>query len=136
MGGPVDRPSLLRAPSPARFEVRVTAVAPAQTLAYRASDWRDALVIVEDGAIELEWLDGTRRRFGCGAVLWLDGLPLRTLANPGLESAVLLAVSRRRPSPATTRPRGVAAARARPQSARRTRTTRDGCPLLVDRRWS
>jgi hypothetical protein len=124
MEGPVDRP----------FELRVTAVAPGHTLAYRASDWRDALVIVEEGAIDVEWLDGTRRRFGCGAVLWLDGLPLRALANPGLESAVLLAVSRRRPPAAVTRPRGVAAARARPRSARRTRTTRDGCPLLVDRR--
>jgi hypothetical protein len=134
MGGPVDRPFLLRATSPSRFELRVTAVAPGHTLAYRASDWRDALVIVEDGAIDLEWLDGTRRRFGCGAVLWLDGLPLRALANPRLKSAVLLAVSRRRLPPATTRPPGVAAARARPQSARRIRTIRDRCHLLVDRR--
>jgi hypothetical protein len=124
MGGPVDRPSLLRAPAPPGFEFWVTAVAPGQTLAYRESDWRDALVVIERGAIGLEWLSGRRQRFGCGAVLWLDGLPLRGLGNLGLEPAVLLAVSRRRPSLVTTRPRGVRAARSRPWSARRIRTTR------------
>jgi hypothetical protein len=36
----------------------------------------------------------SRRHFGCGDVLWLDGLPLRALHNPGRELAVLTAVSR------------------------------------------
>jgi hypothetical protein len=99
MGGPVDRPSLLPAPLPSRFELRVTRVAPGHTLAYRDSDWRDALVVVERGAVELEWLGGARQRFGCGAVLWLAGLRLRALDNRGFEPAVLLAVSRRRAVP-------------------------------------
>jgi quercetin dioxygenase-like cupin family protein len=124
MGGPVDRPSLLGAPPPSRFEVRMTAIAPGHTLAYRNSDWRDALVVVEHGAIDLEWLSGARQRLDCGAVLWLAGLRLRALDNRGLEPAVLLAIKRRRPSLVTSRPRGVRAAGPRPLSARRTRTTR------------
>jgi hypothetical protein len=124
MGGPVDRPSLPEPPPPSRFELRVTAVAPGDTLAYRESDWRDALVVVEQGAIDLEWLGGSRQRFGSGAVLWLAGLRLRALDNQGLEPALLLAVSRRRPALATIRPRGVRAAAARPRSARRIRTSR------------
>jgi hypothetical protein len=85
MGGPVDPPSLLRAAPPSRFEVRVTAVALGRMLAHRDSDWRDALVVVEQGAIDLEWLGGARQRFGCGAVLWLAGLPPRAVGNRRLE---------------------------------------------------
>jgi quercetin dioxygenase-like cupin family protein len=108
MDGPADRPLLLRTRPPQRFELRVTAVAPGHTLAYHETDWRDALVVVEHGEIELECLGGTRRRFGQGDVLWLVGLPLRALGNPGPEPAVLLAVSRRRgrsrAPPALSRP--------------------------------
>jgi quercetin dioxygenase-like cupin family protein len=77
------------------FEVRLVAVAPGRSLAYHQGDWRDALVIVERGQIELEGLGGTLRSFERGAVLWLAGLPLRALHNPGHQPAVLAAVSRR-----------------------------------------
>ena len=70
-------------------------VAPGGERAYDEAEWRDALVIVEWGEIELECLGGSRHRFRCGDVLWLMGLPLRVLRNRGPAPAVLRAVSRR-----------------------------------------
>jgi hypothetical protein len=70
-------------------------LAPDRAHAYRAADWRDALVIVEQGEIELEGLGGGRWHFRRGDVLWFTGLPLRALHNPGPEPAVLVALSRR-----------------------------------------
>jgi hypothetical protein len=80
---------------PAPFERRVVVLAAGDTRGYDDAEWRSALVVVEQGQIELEGLDGSRRRFGCGDVLWLDGLPLRALHNHGPEAAVLAALSRR-----------------------------------------
>ncbi len=62
---------------------------------YEASEWRDAIVVVKRGAIELETLGGVRQKFGLGNVLFLCGLSLRLLRNPGGETTVLFAVSRR-----------------------------------------
>lgn len=76
------------------FEKRVIAVAPGSSRAYDEGEWRDALIVVERGEIELESVAGRRRRFGWGDVLWLAGLPLRALHNRGREDAVLIAVSR------------------------------------------
>jgi hypothetical protein len=89
-----DRVALLGGRLPPGFELRVVTVAPGQQRAYDQPEWRGGLVIVERGEIDLECLGGSRRRFGCGDVLWLDGLPLRALHNPGRELAVLTAVSR------------------------------------------
>jgi hypothetical protein len=98
MEGPDDRLSLLWRRLPSTFEIRVAAVAPGGKRRYAEDDWRDALVVIERGELELESLGGTRRRFGRGGVLWLVGLPLRALHNRGRETAVLVAVSRRRPA--------------------------------------
>ncbi|HEX2300838.1 MAG TPA: hypothetical protein VHH34_20410 [Pseudonocardiaceae bacterium] len=76
------------------FERRVIVVAPGASRAYHETEWRDALVVVEHGEIELERTAGGFRRFGCGEVLCLAGLPLRALHNRGAEPAVLVAVSR------------------------------------------
>lgn len=78
------------------FRARVVTVAPGGSRPYDEAEWRDALVVVECGEIELECGAGGRRRFGSGEVLWLAGLGLRALHNPGTETAVLVAVSRRR----------------------------------------
>jgi len=78
------------------FELRALAVAAGREHAYREAEWRDALVVVERGAIDLDCLGGARRRFGRGDVLCLVGLPLRALHNRGAEPALLVAVSRRR----------------------------------------
>jgi quercetin dioxygenase-like cupin family protein len=88
--------SFLGRPLPPAFELLVFVVAPGGERPYDRADWRDALVVVERGEIELEWQAGPRRRFPRGAVLWLSDLPLRALHNRGREPAVLVAVYRRR----------------------------------------
>jgi hypothetical protein len=82
---------------PERFARRVVTIAPGEHCAYVAEDWVDALVVVEDGSIELECLSGDRSRLARGAVLWLVGLPLRAVHNVGRHPAVIVAVSRRLP---------------------------------------
>lgn len=79
------------------FERRTATLDPHATRAFRAAEWRDALVLVERGAVELEGVSGARERFGAGDLLWLAGVPLRALHNPGEEPAVLVAISRRYP---------------------------------------
>jgi hypothetical protein len=81
---------------PPRFTRAETAVAPGATRAYVEADWRDALVVVEEGEVELECLGGSRRTFCRGDVLCLAGLPLRALHNRGDVPAVLVAVARAR----------------------------------------
>jgi len=90
-----DRLSFLGRRCSPSFEVRVVAVAAGRERAYDEAEWRDALVVLERGEIELECLGGSRQRFRRGDVLWLVGLPLRALHNPGCEPALLVAVSRR-----------------------------------------
>lgn len=82
---------------PPQLVRRVVTLAPGERCAYVAEDWADALVVVEDGSIELEAESGDRRSLARGAVLWLVGLPLRALHNVGRHPAVLVAVSRRLP---------------------------------------
>ena len=61
-----------------RFERRIVSVPPGGALDYDEADWRDALVLVVRGEIELGG-----ERFGRGSVLSLAGLPLRALHNRG-----------------------------------------------------
>jgi glyoxylase-like metal-dependent hydrolase (beta-lactamase superfamily II) len=79
---------------PPAFERRVVVLAPEHSWVYEDAEWRGALVVVEQGQIELECLDGSRHYFGRGDVLWLERLPLRALHTHGHTSAVLVAVSR------------------------------------------
>jgi hypothetical protein len=90
-----DRLDLLGRRFPPAFEVRVLELGPGRSRPYCEADWRDALVVVERGELELEGLGGRRERFRLGAVLSLAGLGLRNVRNPGAEQAVLVAVSRR-----------------------------------------
>jgi hypothetical protein len=79
-----------------RFARRVVVVGPGQARAYDPGEWRDAIVAVKHGTIEVEARPaGRRARFGPGDVVTLDGLAVRALRNPGAEPAVLVAVSRR-----------------------------------------
>ena len=87
--------SLLGRPLPPAFVRREVILAPGAERAYVAAEWRDALVIVEQGELELVALGGTRRRLGCGAILWLWGLPLRVLRNPGSVNTRIVGISRR-----------------------------------------
>jgi hypothetical protein len=74
-----------------RFERRIVSVPPGGALDYDEADWRDALVLVVRGEIELGG-----ERFGRGSVLSLAALPVRALHNRGAEPAELVAVRRRR----------------------------------------
>ena len=77
------------------FERRRLILAPGSERGAGAGGWPDALVVVERGEVELCCGGGTRARFARGDVVWLTGLGLRTLRNPGREVAVLVAISRR-----------------------------------------
>ncbi len=61
---------------------------------YSADDWRDALVFVRSGVLELVSLSGVRHSFGLGSILFLANLRLRSLRNPGEVPTVLSAVTR------------------------------------------
>jgi quercetin dioxygenase-like cupin family protein len=89
-----ERFSFLNRELPPAFQRRVVAVAPGATRVYDEAEWRDALVIVEYGEIELECWRGSRRSFSSGDVLCLVGLRVRALHNHRRELAVLVAVSR------------------------------------------
>ncbi len=93
MGG---RWLFLGSPVPPPFATRRVVVAAGEERPYDEAEWADAIVVVEHGEVELECSQGGRRRFGCGAVLWFQGLSLRALHCCGQDAVVLLAVSRRR----------------------------------------
>jgi hypothetical protein len=76
------------------FTVRRHVVPPRSERAYVPADWRDALVLVESGAIELEAMNGLRRTFVKGDVTTLARTPLRVLRNRNPVAAVLVATSR------------------------------------------
>ena len=78
------------------FQARTVTIAPGGTRPYDEAEWRDALVVVECGAVVVECRAGGRRTFESGDVLWLTGMGVRALHNDGAETAVLVAVSRQR----------------------------------------
>jgi quercetin dioxygenase-like cupin family protein len=90
-----ERLSFLGRRLPSWVELRMVVVAPGHRLAFDEAAWSDAIVVVEGGALELECLGGSRQRLVRGDLLWLSGLPLRVLHNPGREPVVLTVVSRR-----------------------------------------
>ncbi|OLT15444.1 hypothetical protein BJF78_01765 [Pseudonocardia sp. CNS-139] len=90
--GPV---TFLGRPLGPSFRTKIVTIAPGASLPFVEDEWRDALVVVEIGEIEMECRDGERQHFRTGAVLWFADLGLRALLNPGAEVAVLVAVWRR-----------------------------------------
>jgi hypothetical protein len=78
-----------------RFDRRVVTIGPGGIRAYDESEWRDAIVVVGHGQIALEDVRGDRWPFARGAMVWLHGLPLSAIHNPGHELAVLIAFRRR-----------------------------------------
>ena len=79
-----DSPDFLR---------RVIELAPDQELSGLAA-WRDAIVFLTDGEIEVVCVAGGRRRFTRGAIL-CPTPTVRLLRNSGAEPARLIAISRR-----------------------------------------
>jgi quercetin dioxygenase-like cupin family protein len=94
-----ERVSFLHRQLSSSFVKQVVTLEPGTSRPYLAHEWRDALVVVEAGEVQLECEDGGRRRFAAGAVMWLVGLGLLALHNEGAEPAILVAVSRRRAPP-------------------------------------
>jgi hypothetical protein len=78
------------------FERRTLTIAPGTARAAADADWPDAIVLVARGEVELLCIGGSTRRFACGDLIWLRGLPLRALRNRGPGETVLVAVSRLR----------------------------------------
>jgi len=76
------------------FRKRVIELAPRDELRVDATAWRDTIVFLETGEVELECSAGERRRFEPGAVLCLVPT-VRALRNCGDDSARLIAISRR-----------------------------------------
>jgi quercetin dioxygenase-like cupin family protein len=76
------------------FRRRTVTIAPQDTVPYVSENWHDALVVIERGEVDLCCVRGGRRRFAQGAILFLEGLALTALHNPGLEDVVLVALSR------------------------------------------
>lgn len=81
---------------PTGFDRRVVMILPGDVKAYVEKEWRDAIVLLEHGDLELECNLGRRRKFGAGDILWFTGMSLRAMHNVGLEPVVLIAVSRGR----------------------------------------
>jgi hypothetical protein len=76
------------------FERRTLTLPPGSATTAAAADWPDAIVLVSRGAVELVCAGGSTRRFASGDLIWLRGLPLRSLRNHGPGDAVLVAISR------------------------------------------
>ncbi len=92
----LDAPSLsfLQTSPPRAFALRLVTLRAGERVTFVAAEWDDALVVVERGTIELECSAGGRRTFAAGAVMFLTGLPLTAIHNPGTVTALLTAVSR------------------------------------------
>ena len=75
---------------------------PGDVRPYDESEWRDSLVIVEAGEVALECTRGGRTTFRAGDVLWLVDIPVVRMCNDGVQPAVIVAVSRRRPTRRST----------------------------------
>lgn len=80
---------------PDAFVRRVTELLPGQSLGFVPDDWRGAIVVVRDGVVELRLRSGVRRAFAARDLLWLAGLDVAELHNPGAATAALVSVRRR-----------------------------------------
>jgi hypothetical protein len=86
--------TFLGKPVPAAFEARRIILAAGEERGYEEGEWRDAIVAVQRGTVDLVTERGASARFVQGDILCLSGLAVRVLHNGGTEPVVLLAVSR------------------------------------------
>jgi hypothetical protein len=77
------------------FERRVVSIQPGSARDVDPDAWRDAIVIVRRGELELDCAYAGRASFAPGAVIWLSGRNARWLRNRGEEPVVLVAIRRR-----------------------------------------
>jgi hypothetical protein len=86
--------ALFRDPLPEGFSRRVFEIAPGLELSLEPGSLPDAIVVVGQGELELEYRAGTCRRFGRGSMIPIALLPVSHLRNVGAGPLVLVAVSR------------------------------------------
>ena len=86
--------ALFRRPLPEGFSRRTFSVAPGLELGLEPGSFHDAIVVVEQGELELECRAGTCRRFGRGSMIPIARLPISHLRNVGPDRLVLVAVTR------------------------------------------
>jgi hypothetical protein len=91
-----DRISFLGAQCPENFRLSVVVLQPRDAIEWPPADWPAALIVVEQGQLEVELRSGARAWFREGAILAFAGLPLRRLRNPSGVPLVLSALSRQR----------------------------------------
>lgn len=72
----------------------ITTIQPADSIEYCEADSVGAAVVVMSGRLQLECCSGEGACFDAGAVLFLTGLNLRHISNPGLEPLVLKTIRR------------------------------------------
>lgn len=93
---PLDIDALAHRTRPG-FEQRVVEVPPGEAMAFDARRWRDAIVFVLDGELDVDCASGVGHRFGRGDILCFARLAVRALRNDGPTPALLLAIRRRTP---------------------------------------
>jgi hypothetical protein len=81
---------------PSWVERHVVSIPVGHSHPYAEDEWRDALVMITTGELEIECAFGGRRHFEQGAILWLVGLDVRWLHNAGHATVTLTAIRRRR----------------------------------------
>jgi hypothetical protein len=86
---------LARADLPAAFERRRLVLAPGVGGTTGPVPWAGALVLVEQGRLEVDCAARGRHVFGPGEVLVLGSLPLVSVHNPGQTALRLTIVHRR-----------------------------------------
>ena len=96
-----DELPFLRGSLPGWLRRTRTVLAPGETLGSDAPPCAGALVVVEEGAIDVEGRGGGRVRLRAGAVLWCAGRSPGALCNRGAEPAILVSIFR---SPPTVAP--------------------------------
>jgi hypothetical protein len=90
-----ERLPLFDGPLPGAFERRIVVIGPGDTRVTHQAEWRDAIVVVAQGRVDVVGVGGTRHSFGHGDVITLDRVPVRRLCNHGSEPAVLMVLRRR-----------------------------------------
>jgi hypothetical protein len=83
-----------RSDLPAGFERWQLTLAAGTRRRARPDDWAGALVLVDQGQLEVDCATGGRHTFHTGDLLVLGRLPLRSLHNPGEGPVRLVAVRR------------------------------------------
>jgi hypothetical protein len=100
-GNDVAGPGELRFPSdvldrelPTGFARSVIRLAPGTSLSCSEPLWRDALLVLGQGEVEIRTPDGSAGRFSTGAVMTVADVPLSVVHAVGREPAVLTAIRR------------------------------------------